>query len=54
MSWNNVLPWWVYAVLVERQEAMWSCAFPEELNAGWTRSVPPHVSDLQRAYASLS
>lgn len=43
MSWNNVLPWFVYQVGHERWEAMCLCAMPEELNAGWTRSVPDHV-----------
>jgi hypothetical protein len=43
MSWNNALPWWVYETKYERFEAMCCCAFPEELAAGWTRSVPKHV-----------
>jgi hypothetical protein len=46
MSWNNVLPWWYYAVNYEHFEAMCCCAFPEELLAGWTRSVPESVIRL--------
>lgn len=42
MSWNNAVPWYIYDIEREHREAMFSCAFPEELNAGWVRSVPIH------------
>ena len=42
MSWGG-LPWWVYEVGHEQHEARMLGAFAEELAAGWTRSVPPHV-----------
>ena len=48
VSWNNALPWWVYEVQHEAWEAMCLCAMPEELVAGWTRSVPEHVQRMQR------
>ena len=48
MSWNNVLPWWVYAVEYEELQARILGAFPEELRAGCARSIPDHVVDLRR------
>jgi hypothetical protein len=42
MSWG-ALPWWFYEVGYERLEAQMLGAFAEELNAGWTRSVPDRI-----------
>jgi len=48
MSWA-CLPWWVYAVINEEHEARMLCAFEEELQAGYVRSLPKHVvAFLQR------
>ena len=43
MSWNNVLPWWVYAVEHEHFLAECSCCFPEEWSAGFSKELPDHV-----------
>ncbi len=42
MSWG-ALPWWVYEVRYEQFQAKMLGAFQEELEAGYTRSVPEHV-----------
>lgn len=44
MSWNNVLPWWVYEVDYENYLASCSCCFDDEWLAGISRSVPAHVA----------
>ena len=45
MSWGG-LPFWVYQVHAENHEAMILGATPEELNSGWTRSIPKHCIQL--------
>lgn len=42
MSWGAV-PWWVCAVGFEEYQARMLGAFPEELAAGFVRSLPEHV-----------
>ena len=42
MSWG-ALPFWVYMVEYEQQQARILGAFPEELDAGFVRSRPEHV-----------
>lgn len=43
MSWNNVLPWWVYELEYEHTIASMSCAFDAEWFAGTHRVMPAHV-----------
>lgn len=45
MSWA-CLPWWVYAVITEENEARMLCAFEEELQAGYVRSLLDHVVEM--------
>lgn len=47
MSWG-ALPWWLYEIALERQQALASGAFQEEVDAGWTRAVPEHVVMIDR------
>ena len=49
MSWT-VLPWWVYQVRYEQFLAKALGAMQEELDAGFVRSVPEHVIELQIRY----
>jgi hypothetical protein len=43
MSWNNVLPWWVYDLAYEHDLANMACAFDAEWFAGTHRCMPNHV-----------
>ena len=45
MSWAT-LPSWVYRVEHEEHEAKMLCAFQEELDAGFVRSLPEHVVEI--------
>ena len=40
MSWNNVIPWYIFDIRLEKEQAMMLGAMAEELNAGWVRSYP--------------
>lgn len=42
MSWNNVIPWYIYELEQERREAKMLCAFEEEFLSARTRSTPDH------------
>lgn len=61
MSWNNVLPWYIYRLNAEHREAKMLGAMEEELLAGSTRSTPEHwyaldqmrYSQPERTLASL-
>ena len=48
MSWG-ALPWWVYQVLYEQEQAKMLGAMQEELEAGFVRSLPEHVVKMQIA-----
>ena len=43
MSWNNVLPMWVWQVSHERFLAESTCAFPDEWYSGTSKEMPEHV-----------
>lgn len=45
MSWG-ALPWWIYEVMYEEHEARMLCAFEEELQAGYVRSLPEYVVEM--------
>ncbi len=49
MSWNNVLPWWVYESRYERDMMRQSGAMPEELYSGMTRALPEYLRSLDRS-----
>ena len=49
MSWNNVLPAWMFFEQHAKQEAMWSCAMEAEWNAGISDWVPSHVWRMHKA-----
>ena len=42
MSWNNVIPWYIYELEQERLEAKMLCAFEEEFLSARTRSTHHH------------
>lgn len=46
MSWG-ALPWWVYQVQYEQFLAKALRAMQEELDAGFVRSLPEHVVQMQ-------
>ena len=46
MSWG-ALPWWVYQVQYEQFLAKALGAMQEELEAGFVRSLPEHVVNMQ-------
>lgn len=46
MSWNNVVPWWVYSCEYEEYEAKMLCAFDAEVLSGYTRSTPNYVAEI--------
>ena len=43
MSLNNILPWWVYEGRYERQLALMSCCFYDELYSGTFKVTPDHI-----------
>ena len=43
MSWGGYLPAWILFEESAEQEAMRSCAMPDEWNAGISREVPEHL-----------
>lgn len=47
MSWG-ALPWWVYDLEYEHRLCEWTCCFPEEYWAGFTRSTPEHVVVMRK------
>jgi len=49
MSWNNVLPWWVYELEKEHWYASMSCAFDDEWFSGTSKVMPPHVIEISKA-----
>lgn len=49
MSWNNVLPWWIYELQYEHTLASMSCAFKEEWFSGTSKVMPDHAIDLSRS-----
>ena len=48
MSWNNVVPWFIYELEWEEREAKMLGAMQEEIMSGRTRSTPEHWHDLDR------
>ena len=49
MSWNNALPFWVYASSHEHELAKMSCAFEEEWFSGTSRELPKHLLSTSKA-----
>jgi hypothetical protein len=49
MSWNNVLPWWIYELEHEHVLASCACAFDNEWFAGTSRVMPNHVIRVSTA-----
>lgn len=47
MSWGGI-PFYIYAIQSERNEAKMLGGFAEEVNAGWVRSTPDHWADYDR------
>lgn len=52
MSWNNALPFWVYDVQHERFLAECKCCFYDEWDAGYSRSIPKHVTMTMKRWES--
>ena len=50
MSWNNVIPWYIYDMRREKDEAMMLCATAEELNSGWVRSCPKQFIQMDLSF----
>jgi hypothetical protein len=46
MSWNNVVPWFIYELEWEEREAKMLGAMQEEIMSGRTRSTPEHWHEL--------
>ena len=42
MSWSGIIPWFIYELKHEHQEAKMLCAFEEEVLSARTRSTPEH------------
>jgi hypothetical protein len=49
MSFNNVLPWWVYSLEYEHNLAKMSCAFEEEWFAGTHKESPDNIISISKA-----
>ncbi len=49
MSWNGVIPAWIWHSIANKEEAMMLCAFPDEYASGWNRAVPGHVAEYHRS-----
>lgn len=49
MSWNNVLPWWIYELEYEHRLASMSCAFEEEWFSGTSRVMPEYNIKMSKA-----
>ncbi|NCQ51728.1 hypothetical protein GW796_07500 [archaeon] len=49
MSFNNVLPWWVYQLSYEHELAKMSCAFEEEWFSGTHKEMPNHMIATSKA-----
>ena len=49
MSWNNVLPWWIYELQHEHHLASCSCAFEEEQFSGTSKVLPKRNIDMSTA-----
>lgn len=49
MSWNNVLPLWVYQVNYEHSIAEMQCCFHQEWYAGTSKLLPKHCIDISQA-----
>lgn len=49
MSWG-ALPWYVYDIEFEREQAKMLGAFEEEVHSGWVKATPDHwvLLDLQK------
>lgn len=43
MSLNNVIPYWIYQLQSEAEQAKICCCFSAELYSGFTRSMPKHA-----------
>jgi hypothetical protein len=46
VSWNNVLPWWVYEAEYERFLAKCTCALEPEWLGGISKVLPDHVQEI--------
>lgn len=42
MGWASAIPWFIYELEHEHQEAKMLCAFEEELLSAHTRTTPEH------------
>ena len=49
MSWNNVLPYWIYNLIHEHELASMSCAFESEWFSGISKVLPEHNQKLSKA-----
>lgn len=49
MSWNNVLPWWVWEIKHEHTLASMSCCFEEEWFSGTHKVMPEHVINMSKS-----
>ena len=49
MSFNNVMPFWLYAMIWEHELAKMSCAFEEEWFSGTSKVCPPHIHQISRS-----
>jgi hypothetical protein len=49
MSWNNVLPWWLYELSHEHELASMSCAFESEWFSGTSRALPERNIRMSKA-----
>ncbi len=54
MSWNNVLPWWVYQLQYERHLAKCSCCFNDEWFSGTHKEMPDYVQSVSKRYQDES
>ncbi len=46
MSWNNVLPWWIYEVEWEEHTALLTGAMSNEWHPTYARAYPKHLRFL--------
>jgi hypothetical protein len=49
MSWNNVLPMWVWEATHEHFLAQSTCCFEDEWFAGTSKVLPKHVIAISKA-----
>ena len=49
MSWNNALPWWIYDLINEHENAKMQCCFEEEWFSGTSKAMPDHVINISLA-----